>query len=301
MDYRIEAACGSSIGRVRRNNEDNFLFDGKTLPQDNRGQMPPLNLYGTFEGNVCMAVFDGMGGADHGEVASATAAESMQRLVPQITEPLPQSLEDACLQANRAVWQKAVALDTHSMGTTLAMLCFEKEQVYAVNVGDSRIFGLRGERFVQISADHTDEAYMKEQGIVGRKPRLTQYLGMDPGQIRLEPYLTRGNLQAGDCYLICSDGLTDMLDNETIRQLLTVSGTASVCVEKLIHAALEQGGHDNVTVIVCHILEQTTAGRNEHDTNASQSPMARLGDLGLSWGRKLWSSVQDTAKHIRRN
>lgn len=301
MDFRIEAACGSSIGRVRCNNEDNFLFDGSSLPQDNRGQMPPRNLCGTFGGHVCMAVFDGMGGMDHGEVASATAAESMKDLVRQLREPLTDALEDACLQANRAVWDAQTALGTHNMGTTLAMLCFTESRVHAVNVGDSRIFGLRGHRLVQISTDHTDEAYMKERGITGRKPRLTQYLGMDPGQVRLEPHVTGGSLQTGDIYLICSDGLTDMLDKETIRQLLSDSGTASKCVERLITAALEQGGRDNVTVIVCRILDQTNSGRTEHDKDTSQSPVARLGDLGSSWGRKLWSRIQDSAKHIRRN
>lgn len=300
MDFQIEAACGSSIGKVRRNNEDNFLFDGNCLPQQNRGQMPPLNLYGAFEGNMYMAVFDGMGGMDYGEVASATAAEGIKQLT-QNSNFLPEKLEDICLQANRAVWDVQTALGTHNVGTTLAMLCFHNDQVHAVNIGDSRIFGLRGERLVQISYDHTDEAYLKEKGIVGRKPKLTQYLGMDPGQVRLEPHLATGTLREGDVYLICSDGLTDMLDDETIRQFLTASGTASACVEDLIVAALEKGGHDNVTVIVCRILEQTNAGRKEHEPNTSESPMARLGDIGLSWGRKLWSSIQDTAKHIRRN
>ena len=302
MDFRIEAACGSSVGKVRSNNEDNFLFDGTSLPEKNSGQLPPLKLYGEFPDSVSMAVFDGMGGMDHGEAASVTAAESVKRLLAQMDAPSPEALEDICLQANRAVWQKALTLGTDRMGTTLAMLSFADDHVHAVNVGDSRIFGLRGDRLVQISQDHTDEAYMKAKGIVGRKPRLTQYLGIDPGEVRLEPYVTRGNVQTGDTYLICSDGLTDMLDEKTIGQLLAVSGTASACVENLISAALERGGRDNVTVIVCRILEQTKSERmEENDRNASQSPVARLGDLGASWGRKLWSGIQDTAKHIRRN
>ena len=302
MNYQIEAACGSSVGKVRSKNEDNFLFDGTSLPEKNSGQLPPLNLYGEFPGSVSVAVFDGMGGMAHGEAASAPAAESVKRLLEQMDAPSPEVLEDICLQANRAVWQKAVELGTERMGTTLAMLCFEKEHVYAVNVGDSRIFGLRGERLMQISRDHTDEAYMKAKGIVGRKPRLTQYMGIDPGEVRLEPYITRGSVQTGDTYLICSDGLTDMLDEETICQLLTVSGTAAACVESLISAALKRGGHDNVTVIVCRVLEQTNSERmEENDRNASQSPVARLGDIGVSWGRKLWSGIQDSAKHIRRN
>ena len=96
MDFRIEAACGSSVGKVRRNNEDNFLFDGSCLPQNNRGQMPPLNVYGAFEGDKYMAVFDGMGGMDYGEVASATAAESIKQLT-QNGNFQPEDLENACL------------------------------------------------------------------------------------------------------------------------------------------------------------------------------------------------------------
>ena len=300
MDFRIEAACGSSIGRVRRGNEDNFLFDGRCLAQNNRGQMPPLHLYGDFDRDVVMAVFDGMGGMDHGEAASAAAAQTVQALLAR--ENSPEELEGICLQANRGVWQKAAELGTERMGTTLAMLCFSGEQVHALNVGDSRIFGLRGERLLQISHDHTDEAYMKARGITGRKPGLTQYLGMDPGEVRVEPHMTKGSLRTGDIYLICSDGLTDMVDEKTIGQLLSAGGTASACVQKLIDTALERGGRDNVTVIVCRILEQKDSGREEeNDSNASQSPLARMGSNGASWGRKLWRGIQDTAKHIRRN
>ena len=300
MDFCIEAACGSSIGRVRRNNEDNFLFDGKFLPQINNGQYPPLTLYGSFEGDVHMAVLDGMGGMDYGEVAAATAAETLCRLCNH-GELRTETLEEACLRANREVWEVQSTLGTHNVGTTLAMLSLVSDRLYAINVGDSRIFGLREEQLVQLSKDHTDEAYMKKRGIVGRKPRLTQYLGMDPGQIRPEPHIVGFPMQEGDIYLICSDGLTDMVDQENICRLLTVSGTASACVESLITAALENGGHDNITVIVCRILERKATGRIEDDTITSKGSVARLADIGLSWGRKLWSSIQDTAKHIRRN
>lgn len=300
MDFRIEAACGSNVGKVRHNNEDNFLFDGICLPQNNNGQYPPLNLYGTFEGNVYMGVFDGMGGMDHGEIASVTAAEKIRELT-QDGNLLPEAMEDACLQANRAVWDAQTALGTHNMGTTLALICISSDQLYLANLGDSRIFGLRNDHLVQISQDHTDEAFMKERGIVGRRPRLTQYLGVDPGEIRLEPYLSQGKLRTGDIYLICSDGLTDMVDPDTICQLLTASGTASACVENLIAAALEKGGHDNITVIVCRILEQRNSGENENESITSESSVARLGDNGLSWGRKLWRRIQDTANHFRHN
>lgn len=301
MNFSIEAACSSSIGKVRQNNEDNFLFDGSCLLQDNQGQMTPLKLKGTFAGDVCVAVFDGMGGMDYGEVASATAAEQLKQLLPQIREPIRENLEEACLQLNRAVWDAQTGLGSRNVGTTAAMLCFHEDVVYAANVGDSRIFGLRGDRLLQISRDHTDAAFMKEKGVVGRSPRLTQYLGMDPGLIRIEPHLAEGRLQTGDIYLICSDGLTDMVDLDTIRQLLTASGTVDACVSDLIAAALENGGKDNITVIVCRIWERTDTERNDYDTNEHRTaqPLERLEDFGISWGRKLWRRIQDTATNFR--
>lgn len=301
MDYCIEAACGSSIGKVRGNNEDNFLFDGKLLPQENQGQTPPLYLYGEFDADVCMAVFDGMGGGDFGEVASHTAAEQLKALLEAQPEQAAETfLQEAAVRLNRSVWDAQTRLGARRMGSTVAALYFRENQVYACNVGDSRIFGIRGEQLLQISRDHTDEAYMKAQGITGRAPRLTQYLGMDPGEVRIEPHITKGQLRTGDIYLICSDGLTDMLDNETICHLLTAGGTAAACAESLIAAALDHGGRDNVTVIVCHIMEQIQSWRETNEPNGSETPLARLGDLGLSWGRKLWDRVRDTAQAHRK-
>ena len=86
-----------------------------------------------------------------------------------------------------------------------------------------------------------------------KKAPLTQHLGINPEDFLIEPYIAKGELAAGDQYLLCSDGLTDMLSNLEISCIMSESETAEVCADRLVHAALERGGRDNVTVIVCRV------------------------------------------------
>ena len=86
-----------------------------------------------------------------------------------------------------------------------------------------------------------------------KKAPLIQYLGMDPEEILIEPFIAKGDLKKGDQYLLCSDGLTDMLTNFEIADIMLNSPDAATCAENLIRAALEHGGRDNITVIVCRI------------------------------------------------
>ena len=87
----------------------------------------------------------------------------------------------------------------------------------------------------------------------GRKAPLTQHLGMDPAEVLLVPYVAKGDIQKGDQYLICSDGLTDMVENVTIADILINNSDAQDAVLALTSAAMQNGGKDNITVIVCHI------------------------------------------------
>ncbi len=255
MRFRIDAACGSTIGKVRSNNEDNFLFNGNILPQVNNGQLPPLELTGEVVGDLCFAVFDGMGGGDLGEVASNTAASKMLELLSSKKENDTKTfMSDSAEMLNQAVYDQSVGKNLYQMGTTEAAMYFSEDTVTVCNVGDSSVYGLRGTKLLKISLDHTDEEYIKQQGITGRKPRLTQYLGMDPMSVRIEPHIVTGSLLEGDIYIICSDGLTDMLSKERIQEIVSQSESASLCVTALIDEAMENGGRDNTTVIVCRIL-----------------------------------------------
>lgn len=250
MGFRIEAACGCNMGKIRQNNEDNFFFDGKCLEQDNDGLRNIACFDGRLKHGTCVAVFDGMGGENYGEVASFTAARTMQQTSRKLEDFFVQErkyLEKMTLSLNKAVVEAEEALHTNRMGTTMVMLYFSSRHVYMCNVGDSRAYRMRDGEFLQISEDHV------EKRIDRKKTPLTQHLGIDPEEMQIEPYIAKGELKKGDTYLICSDGLTDMLTNFEISDILLQGDDATVAVEKLIEAALEHGGRDNITVIVCKI------------------------------------------------
>ena len=153
----------------------------------------------------------------------------------------------------KLVFEKGAEIHNFRMGSTVVGLYFEKLFAYSFNLGDSKLFCLREKELVQISNDHTDEQYLNEKGIINRKPRLTQHLGIDPAELQLEPCIKRFQYKRGDQYLLCSDGLTDMLKNSEIRELLLTEKNVKASVSRLIRQALERGGRDNVTVILCKI------------------------------------------------
>ena len=249
MGFVLEAACLCNTGKIRRNNEDNFYFDGRCLPADNNGLDTPLTMTAHLEHTVHLAVFDGMGGENFGELAAFAAADRMRGLLAG-EKPVPAGREAAAELAqelNRAVVKKEKELLTRRMGSTMVSFCFSARSVLTCNLGDSRAYTLRGGEITQLSEDHVD----KRSG--QRKAPLTQHLGIDPEDFLLEPTVTERALSDGDRYLLCSDGLSDMLSDSEIAAILSGTATAQDCAEKLVAAALEQGGRDNITVIVCCI------------------------------------------------
>lgn len=253
MQYTIQAACGCHIGKVRRNNEDNFFFGGRCMEQENTGLRSPVMLERPLKENLCLAVFDGMGGENFGEIAAFSAARALQSYERSFTDyviPGKNYLSRLALHMNGAVVKAAEELSTTRMGTTLAALYFTAAYAYVCNVGDSRVYRLRDREFFQMSCDHVDSRPVAS----GRKPGLTQYLGVDPEEMQIEPFIAKGRLKAGDQYLICSDGLTDMLSNFEIADIMLRDNEAEICVQELIQAALNKGGRDNITAIICKIL-----------------------------------------------
>ena len=252
MAFTIRAACLCNTGRIRSNNEDNFLFRGLSLRQENSALSAPLTHSCADTLRPVFAVFDGMGGESHGEAAAFSAAKAAY-LVSCRQESLSEEfLNQAVLDINRAVFRAAQNLGASRMGATLAMLGFENGVAWVCNLGDSRVFLLRGDAFGQLSVDHTDEQALLARGIQ-RKPRLTQHLGIDPEEMLVEPHIAAGNIEAGDRFLICSDGLTDMLTPDEIGTALDTIRDPEACVRALVEQALERGGKDNVTVIVCAV------------------------------------------------
>ena len=253
MPYILDAACLCNTGKVRKNNEDNFFFDGRCLEAENDGLKHPVTMTKTLWREVCVAIFDGMGGENFGECASFAAADCMQNMTRKLKDyfiPERKFLNRMCLTINEAVVAKQQELCTERMGSTMVALYFSHGYVYVCNLGDSRAYRLRDGEFLQLSEDHVE----KREGQARKKAPLTQHLGINPEEFLIEPYIAKGELEHGDQYLLCSDGLTDMLTNLEIDEIMCDSPSAEECAQKLVEAALEKGGRDNVTVIVCRIL-----------------------------------------------
>ncbi len=261
MAFKIQAACGCHIGRRRTNNEDNFYFDDRLLPKENHGLKTAVAIEQVLEREQYFGVFDGMGGESYGEEASflaAAVAKNQKKELADFIYPPKQYLTDLIQEMNKEVCKKSEQLGSGRMGSTAVVLYLNPYYAYVCNVGDSRAFRLRQNEFIQISEDHTDARFLAEQGIKKRKPSLTQHLGIWPDEMELEPYVAKGELQDGDQFLLCSDGLTDMVSNAEICAIMKEYADVRLCVDALINTALEHGGRDNVTVILVRVREQTS-------------------------------------------
>ncbi len=252
MKFILDAACLCSTGKVRKNNEDNFFFDGRCMEADNNGLRHPVTMTRALRRELCVAVFDGMGGEQFGELASFAAADCMQNTTRRLKDyfiPERRFLQEMCLKINEAVVARQKELCTTHMGSTMVALYFSHDYVYVCNLGDSRAYRLRDGEFLQLSVDHVE----KRDEPTKKKAPLTQHLGIDPEEFLIEPYIAKGELKRGDVYLLCSDGLTDMLSNLEIDEILGGGASVEACAQQLVDAAQEKGGKDNVTVIVCRI------------------------------------------------
>lgn len=275
----LSAACSCHHGRVRENNEDNLYFNGEILPLVHMETKETLSLERNMDESLCFAVFDGMGGEQNGEEASYLTAQVCRERMPGLAdkENPADILCQVLMEANERICRRTREKRLRRMGSTAALLFFDRKQVWICNIGDSRIYRLRGREFIQCSVDHTDRALVKRQG-GHRKPYLTQHLGIFPEEMRIEPYCTVRDVRGGDIYLICSDGLTDMLTDEEIGEIfLDFQGSSTEgkpesrhrknsmvkVAEQLRDAALERGGRDNITVQVIKIEDRECREENK--------------------------------------
>ena len=248
--YVLEAACACQTGRLRTNNEDNFYFDGRCLQADNKGLRHPVSMTARMQREICLAVFDGIGGEDFGEAAAFTAAQGMRLSLNTLNDyvvPERPFLKEMCARLNELVRARGRELQTERMGTTMTALFFSQNYVYVCNLGDSRAYRLRSGEFLQLSRDHTDRTEGENKGL------LTHFLGMNTDERALEPYIAKGEIRPGDWYLICTDGLTDALSNLEIDFTILHAADPKDCVQTLVQKAAESGGKDNVTVIAIRI------------------------------------------------
>lgn len=248
MYYKIHYSCLSHVGNVRNVNQDNFICDRRYMENDETSIEFPLCGTKTSKDVSVFGIFDGMGGEECGEIASYIASKAASDI--KIGKDATATLSQFCQKANLDICDYAVLHEVSSMGTTAAILVFIEKEVALCNIGDSKIFRLCDGKLEQISMDHVAVAAFAV------KPPLSQNLGIPPNELVIDPYLARGRYNDGDIYLICSDGLTDMVSVEEITEVLN-SNPIEEAINTLLDKALAAGGKDNITIILCKIERQS--------------------------------------------
>ncbi len=229
----------SDQGRVRGSNEDSYAANLK---------------------NRIFLVADGMGGHAAGEIASQIAAATVEEVVAtgirSSTSP-EEILRSAAQEANSRIYQtQRMKPEFSGMGSTLTALSFQGGRFYIAHVGDSRAYLLREGSLEQLTRDHSLVWHLFESGMLRKdelsshpqKNLITRSIGPHP---QVEVDLEQGETQVGDVFLLCSDGLTDMVPEEKIRNILSDnSKSPQQLSEELVNEANERGGQDNITVVL---------------------------------------------------
>lgn len=251
---QLTAFACSDVGRVRKNNEDAFLVSD--LGTGAKMDIPALSVDVRDRG-VLLVVSDGMGGYAAGEVASALVVES---LCKSLSDPdadhssLQRLIDGAVRRANADVHAAAAATERRGMGATLTAVLIHDHDAYIAEVGDSRGYLLRAGRLRQITKDQSFVQMLVDAGVLTpaqakdfpQKNVILQALGRGEN---IEVSIGRLSLRRGDRFLLCSDGLSNLVNDEELQVLLGDPDPSKVC-ERMIHLANERGGDDNLTAIV---------------------------------------------------
>lgn len=261
LQGKIKIVGITDTGKVRRNNEDSIGYD-------------------SVLGLVVLA--DGMGGHLGGEVASSitvdTIIENTQQNLPSITAGQIDpgtgfSFESICIQdsveqANDLVYRRSCSeADLRGMGTTVVVLLFYENRFSLAHIGDSRCYRYRGGNFDQITKDHSLMQELIDRGFYTpeearkslNKNLVTKALGIDP---TIKPDIHEELVMKNDIYLLCSDGLTDLVEDEYIGLTINrFSDNLEEAAKQLITKANQNGGKDNISVILCRIIEDFSESR----------------------------------------
>ena len=245
IQFSIDIGSRTDIGRVRQNNEDTFA-----VAQE-------INLW---------VVSDGIGGKSHGELASAIAVETIVASCRQSSNRLQFARADISERGNRLLRATHLAnqeifnsasqnSDHHGMGATVVAAWLDKNRLSLVNVGDSRAYLLHSDQIEQLTADHTLVAEQVRRGIIAPRQALTnklqnvliRALGVHAA---VEPDVREFELNPDETLLMCTDGLTRMVEDSKIATTILAAPSAQSAADRLVNLANECGGQDNVTVIV---------------------------------------------------
>jgi len=258
----LEIASCTDPGMVRAHNEDSIASDGE-------------------KGLVVLA--DGMGGYNAGEVASGMATtviitelqQLLDKTIPhEVDAPSGQLiahrlLHEQIVKANTSIFQAAQSQPQYAgMGTTLVVALFYDNKMTVAHIGDSRLYRMRGDELRQMTKDHSLLQEQIDSGVITpqqarqsqNKNLVTRALGIDPV---VEPEIHDHDTQPGDIYLLCSDGLCDMVSDDDIGLALqTLSSNLKLCAQHLVQTANDNGGRDNVSVILVRVLREFPAPRS---------------------------------------
>ncbi len=239
----MRGAWRTDAGKVREVNEDAVYYDERA------------------GGMILAMVADGMGGHQAGDIASRTAIDVIQRELREVTsqtmaEEARNRLEAAILKANHVIYQQAQE-DPRlcGMGTTIVVALISADWGWIAHIGDSRAYAWDSSRLLPITADHSLVNELVKSGQIRadeaihhpQRNILVRALGTD---LTVEVEFNRYHPQPGDLLLLCSDGLTTMLSDEQISQILRSDGMLQDKADQLLHQALEQGGEDNISLIL---------------------------------------------------
>ncbi len=266
MTLVLRYAVRSDVGLLREGNEDS-----------------------AYAGPRLLAVADGMGGHAAGEVASSLTIASMAKLD---SEPpggdMLAELSSAVAAANTRLQEMIIANPAvEGMGTTLTALFWSDGHAAVCHIGDSRGYLLREGELYQITHDHTLVQSLVDEGRisvddVSTHPQRSLLLRALDGRSVAEPDLSVHDGQAGDRYLLCSDGLSGVVSDDTLRETLATISDPEAVARQLIELALHGGGPDNITCIVADVVDTATSPEPTTGTPVMAGAAANVGDLRLS-------------------
>jgi protein phosphatase len=269
MSLRItEQAYLSDTGRQREANEDSF-----------------------FAGAPVFGVADGMGGAQAGEVASRVAAEAFRDIERGDASP-EGYLREIAQTANRRIHELALEDSSRSgMGTTFTAVLVEGEEISVGHVGDSRAYVFRDGELKMLTSDHSLVEELRRQGRLTEEQAedhpqrsiITRALGPEP-EVEVDTMTFRA--RPGDIYMLCSDGLTSMVKDDRIQQILAAAPNLEAAAGQLIGAANEAGGRDNITVVLFRVAE-VGAGEEEETGFGPDAPATLVGPAAVEAGQQI--------------
>jgi serine/threonine protein phosphatase PrpC len=273
----------SDTGRQRRGNEDAYFARA------------PL-----------FAVADGMGGAQAGEVASRLAVEVLEQGLPEGSGSIEDRLRARVREANARINAVGQADDQRAgMGTTLTVAHVGEDELTVAHVGDSRLYRLRDGAFERLTDDHTLVDELVRQGKLTpqeadehpQRSIITRALGPETG---VEADSRTWPARAGDVYLICSDGLTSMVEETRVGELVAGAPSLAAAGRALIEAANEAGGRDNITVVLFRLEEVGGAAAADPDESQATAEHQPVGGGGTAVAAPATTTTDTVARRAPR-